>query len=232
MVFEVARPRCWIGLAIAAAALALPALAQAEGAPGPRIFSCKDASGRSFKSDRLLPECKEGKVLNSDGSAKGDIPPPLSPEEIAQQQECERKNAELLSDQRDRIRRDRTLILKFPNEQKHRLAREKALDDVRKSVKLSEDRIGLLLVERKPLLEEAEFSPPPAKLPPKLKQALDNNDASLGAQKSLAQNQQSEAVRINGVFDAQLAYLRKLWAGTQPPPAPIPSCAIGGPIRK
>jgi len=72
-----------------------------------------------------------------------------------------------------------------------------------------------------PLLDEAEFYVGKP-LPSKLKLALDANDASLEAQKSLVQNQQAEIVRINALYDAELARLRKLWAGA-------PAGSLGGP---
>ena len=39
---------------------------------------------------------------------------------------------------------------------------------------------------------------------------------SLEAQRSLVQNQQTEVVRINALYDAELARLKKLWAGAMP----------------
>ena len=83
---------------------------------------------------------------------------------------------------------------------------------MRKSVQLSERRMALLAAERKPLMDEAEFYVGKA-LPSKLKQQLDANDATTEAQRTLIQNQQTEVVRINALFDAELARLRKLWSG-------------------
>ena len=100
----------------------------------------------------------------------------------------------------------------FPDEAAHAKARAKALDDIGNSVRISEARINLLKAERKPLLDDAEFYVGKP-LPSKLKSALDANDAALEAQKALAQNQQIEVVRINGLYDAELARLKKLWAG-------------------
>ena len=65
-------------------------------------------------------------------------------------------------------------------------------------------------------------------MPHKLKLALDANDASLEAQRSLVQNQQTEVVRINALYDTELARLKKLWAGAMPGtvgPAPAPAAA-------
>jgi len=53
-------------------------------------------------------------------------------------------------------------------------------------------------------------------LPGKLKQALDANDAGVEAQQVLIENQKAEIVRINTRFDAELARLKKLWAGATP----------------
>ena len=69
--------------------------------------------------------------------------------------------------------------------------------------------------ERKPLLDEAEFYAGRT-LPPKLRQALDANDAALEAQRTLVQNQQSEVVRINSLFDVELERLKRLWGGAVP----------------
>ena len=63
-------------------------------------------------------------------------------------------------------------------------------------------------------------------LPTKLKQKLDANDAALEAQRSLVQNQQTEVVRINELYDVELARLRKLWGGAQPGSlGPVPTQA-------
>jgi hypothetical protein len=70
----------------------------------------------------------------------------------------------------------------------------------------------VLASERKPLMDEAEFYVGKP-LPLKLKQALDANDATTDAQRTLIQNQQVEMVRINALYDAELARLRRLWSG-------------------
>jgi hypothetical protein len=72
-----------------------------------------------------------------------------------------------------------------------------------------------LAAERKPLLQEAEFYKG-KQLPAKLKQQLDANDAAVDAQRSAIQNQQAELERINRLYDAELARLRRLWAGAPP----------------
>jgi hypothetical protein len=73
----------------------------------------------------------------------------------------------------------------------------------------------LLRTERKPLMDEAEFYVNRS-MPILLKQQIDANDAATDALRTLMQNQQSELVRINALFDAELVRLKKLWGGAQP----------------
>ena len=79
-------------------------------------------------------------------------------------------------------------------------------------------RAGRLCMDRvdtAALLDEAEFYKGKP-LPPKLKQQLDANEAAAEAQRVLIENQKAELVRINKLYDTELARLKKLWAGAPP----------------
>jgi hypothetical protein len=181
------------------------------------IYSCTTADGRRLTSDRPIPECaaREQRMLNADGSQRSTLPPFLSPEERAAKDAADRRATADRLALADVARRDRTLMQRYPNEAAHQRARSAALDDTNKAMHLSERRIKELGAERKPLAEEAEFYKGKP-LPAKLKQALDANDASVEAQQVLIENQKAEVVRLNTRFDAELARLRKLWAGAAP----------------
>ncbi|HEY2928448.1 DUF4124 domain-containing protein [Piscinibacter sp.] len=181
------------------------------------IYTCTDPSGKKHTSDRLIRECalRDHRVLNPDGTVRRVITPPLTGEERAAQEARESEATAERTAQLDAMRRDRSLAQRFPDEAAHNKARAAALDDVHKAVALSEKRLATLAIERKPLLAEAEFYQGKP-LPAKLKQDLDANDASTDAQRSLIQNQQAEEVRINALFDAELARLKRLWAGAPP----------------
>lgn len=202
-----------------ATGLLVAVAAQAEDAatPGKGIYTCTTADGRKLTSDRPILECtsREQRVLNPDGSQRATLPPFLSPEERAAKEADDRRAAADRLTQLDAIRRDRTLMQRYPTEAAHQRARNAALDDVNKATRGSERRIKDLGQERKPLLDEAEFYKGRA-LPPKLKQSLDANDAAIEAQQVLIENQRAELVRINSRFDAELARLKKLWAGAAP----------------
>ncbi|WP_193466512.1 hypothetical protein [Roseateles puraquae] len=205
-------------LPVATAALWLTSAALAQdAAPGKGIYTCTTPDGRKLTSDRPIPECtsREQRVLNPDGSQRTTLPPFLSPEERAAKEAADRRAAAERLAQQDAIRRDRTLVQRYPNEAAHQRARHAALDDANKAMRLSERRIEDLTKERKPLLDEAEFYKGKP-LPAKLKQALDTNEAAVEAQQLLIENQKAELVRINKGYDAELARLRKLWSGTAP----------------
>ena len=183
----------------------------ALGAP---IYSCIDGSGKRLTSDRPIAECsaKEQRILNPDGSVRAILPPTLTAEERAEAEQKERLAAAERVAQQDAIRRDRNLMIRFPNEAAHKKARNAALDDVRSAVGVTEKRLAALAAERKPLTDEAEFYAG-KQMPAKLKQQLDANDATTAAQRELIQNQQAELGRINALYDAELGRLKKLWGG-------------------
>lgn len=194
----------WVGLVAAGSAQAA-------------IYSCVDGSGRRLTSDRPIVECatREQRMLNTDGSVRQIVPPTMTADERAEAEAKERQAAADRVAQQDAIRRDRNLLVRFPNDAAHMKAREAALDDVRKGVAFSQGRLAELERERKPLLDEQEFYKG-KKLPAKLRQQLDANDAAVAAQKSLVQNQEDEIVRINNLYDVELERLKKLWGGASP----------------
>jgi hypothetical protein len=214
---------------VGVAALAQPAavLAQAPRAPDGGIYTCTDASGRRLTSDRPIPECvhREQQLLNRDGSLRAVVPPTLTPDERAEKEARDRKAAEARAAQQDAIRRDRNLMLRFPNEAAHQRAREAAAEPVRLAIRNTEHRLRELAAERKPLLNEAEFYPG-RPLPPGLRQQIDANDAAMEAQRSLAANQVAELDRINALYDTELERLRRLWGGALPGSlGPLPAAA-------
>lgn len=204
----------------AAAAIALGSAASWASAqtvaPAP-IYTCIDASGKKLTSDRPIPECnsRDQRLLNPSGSVKRVLPPTPTADERSDMEARERDASSERAARQDAMRRDRNLLNRFPNEAAHRKARTAALDDVRKSIRQSDERLATLAAERKPLTDEAEFYVG-RPLPLKLKNQLDANDASVEALRALGQNQRLEEVRIDQLYDAELAHLRKLWAGAQP----------------
>lgn len=209
----------------------LPALVAAQAAPGPGIYTCIDDRGRRLTADRPIAECrhKEQQILNRDGSVRSVLPPTLTAEERAEKESRERAAAEARAAAADAARRDRNLMSRFPNEAAHQRAREAALDTVRLAMRATELRLRELQAARKPLLDEAEFYAG-KQLPPKLRNALDANDAAVEAQRAASATQEAELGRINRLYDAELERLRRLWAGATPGSlGPLPAASAGRP---
>ena len=203
-----------LATALATALVTATSLSAAAVTP---IYTCIDASGRKLNSDRPIVEClaREQRELNSDGSVRRVLPPTLTADELAEVEARTRAATTTREARQDAVRRDRNLLARFPNDAAHRKARMAALDDVRRAVHSSETRLATLALERRPLLDEAEFYAGKP-LPRKLKAQLDGNEASTAAQRALLQNQQVEGVRINQRYDLELAQLKRLWSGAQP----------------
>lgn len=189
-----------------------PVQAQSSG-----IYTCIDAQGKRHTADRPIPECldREQRLLNRDGSERRTVPPRMNAEERALAEERKRLQEQAVAAQKDAVRRDRNLMHRFPDEAAHGKAREAALDDLRRGIAVSERRLKELEEERKPLLSEAEFYNG-RRLPLKLKSQLEANDAQQQAQRDIIQNQQTELVRVNALYDAELARLKRLWLGAAP----------------
>ena len=181
------------------------------------IYACVDANGKHITSDRPIAEClaREHRILNPDGSTREIRSPVPTADEQADQEARERAKAVRAAIEADAVRSDRNLRSRYPNEAAHQRARAAALDDVRRTVQLSQRRLDDLAAERKPLQDEAEFYVG-RPMPGLLKQQLDGNEAATEAQRTLMANQQAETRRINAAFDAELARLRAVWSGAQP----------------
>jgi hypothetical protein len=181
------------------------------------IYTCVDDRGQKRVSERPIAECtdREQRVLNKDGSLKRIVPPTLTAEERTEREAVERKLAEERAALNDAVRRDRNLKARFPNEAAHQKAREAALEVVRVAMRASQQRLKDLETERKPLNSEVEFYRG-RMVPARLKQQIEANETSVGAQRDLIQTQEAELVRINRIYDSELEHLRKLWNGARP----------------
>jgi hypothetical protein len=203
--------------------LAGAAFAQANTKSADMVFTCVNAAGRALTSDRLIAECmdREQRVLSRDGTLIRVVPPSLTADERADKEARERKIAAEREAKSEAVRRDKNLMVRFPNAAAHQKAREQALETIQYAISQSEARVADLERERKPLAEETEFYVGKT-LPGKLKAQLDANDAAAAAQKELLVQQKAELARVSKLYDTELAHLKRLWAG-----APLGSSLAG-----
>jgi len=199
-------------LTVALCLLAGTVLAQNSGSG---IYSCTDSKGRRLTSDRPIPECldREQRELGKTGIVKRVVPPSYTAEERAKIEE-QRKAEEL---QRARVaeekRRDRALLVRYPNQALHDKERADALLQIDEVVGAVNKRQEALARQRKEIDVELEFYQGDVnKAPSWLKRKLEDNEQQVQIQKRFLADQAQEKQRINGRFDEELAKLKQLWA--------------------
>ena len=207
-VFVLLRSGVWLIGAINA----LPAMAQSTPIQG--IYTCTDAQGRRLTSDRPIPACndREQLILNPSGTVKSRVGPTLTALERADL-EAKRK---LELEERARLdedkRRDRALLIRYPNQTAHDKERLEAHTQVGVVRHAVESRMEELLRQQTALNVEFEFYvKDPSKAPPALRRQSEDLTQSLIVQRRFVSDLDAETRRINVRFDEELVRLKQLW---------------------
>jgi hypothetical protein len=201
------------GRLVMAAAVAGLALASGGAWSQSGIYTCVDAKGKRWTSDRYIPECsdREQKLMGPTGTVRAVVPPTLTAKEREAQDALDRKAAEEAQKRSEEKRVQRALLSRYPNRASHDMDRAKALQSLEDSTRAVQHSIDELRKQRAQLATEAEFYKDPSKMPPKLKRQFEENEQSTAAQKRFLANQEEEKKRVNARFDEELATLKKLW---------------------
>lgn len=197
---------------IAAGLLWSGAVAQAS-AQG--IYTCVDAKGRNLTADRPIAECldREQRELSPGGTVKRKIGPVLTAAERAAAEEKARKAAEERNRLAEEKKRERALLVRYPNKATHDKERLTALMVADDAIAAARKSTSELSAQRRKLNVELEFySGDPSKVPAQLKRQIEENREHSEAQERFIANQENEKNRINVRFDEELTKLRQLWA--------------------
>jgi len=188
-------------------------------APAQNIYSCTDGQGRKRTADRPIAECadREQHLLNPSGTVRATVGPSLNAQERAQQELRQRREAEAQARQVEAVRRERALLLRYPNQAAHDKERAEALAQVAVVQQVARKREAELVRQREGLLAELEFyQKDPAKAPLALRRQLDENSRNQAAQKRFIAEQEAERDRVNARFDAEQTRLKPLWVAAAP----------------
>jgi hypothetical protein len=188
------------------------ALAQSPAVEG--VYTCTDAKGRKLTSDRPIPECidREQRVLNPSGTVKQTVGPTMTAQERAAAELKEKQALEERNRIAEERRRDKALLVRYPNKAVHDKERIEALGQVSAVKQAATTRLTELGSQRAKLLEEMEFyKKDPTKAPLYLRRQLDDNAQSTTVQQRFIAEQDDEARRVNQRFDDELTRLRALW---------------------
>jgi hypothetical protein len=179
------------------------------------IYTCVDGSGRTITSDRPIAACldREQRELNRAGIVKRVVPPSYT----AQEQAAINAKRKLVEIEQARIaeekRRDRALLLRYPNQAVHDKERADAVTLIEDVVLAVNKRSRTLADQRKEIDAELEFyQNDVSKAPAWLKRRIDDNAEQVKIQQRFLQDQAQEKQRVTARFDEELAKLRRLWA--------------------
>lgn len=190
------------------------------------IYTCVDGKGRKITADRPIAECMDRtqQELNRSGTVRRQVGPSLTAQERAAQEEKDKAAAEARAREAEEKRRDRALLLRYPNRAVHDQERVIALAQVDEVIKASNKRTAELAEQRKAIQTEFEFyAKDPSKAPPALKRRLEENEASSAVQKKFVQDQEQEKKRVNQRFDEEQVKLKQLWALREGSASPAPT---------
>ena len=179
------------------------------------IFTCIDSKGRKITADRPIADCvdREQHELSRSGAVMRKVPRILTAQERAAQEAHDKTEVAAQAQLLDEKRRERALMLRYPNVAVHNRERNAALATIDDIIASSSQRSSDLMAEKKMIASEMEFyAKDPAKAPFGLKSRRETNDANSRAQQSFVTSQLLEKQRINQRFDEELEMLKPLWA--------------------
>ncbi len=198
------------------AGAARPSSGPSVGTGGPGIYSCVDSRGHTITADRPIPDCidREQRELNPSGTIRRKVEPTYTPREEAEREERDRQAQLLASRQIEERRRERALLIRYPNAAAHDRERAEALVQIDAVIQAAKKRLGELAEERKRIDEELEFyKSDPTKAPGSVRRKADDNARSAEVQNRFIAEQEDEKKRVNARFDEEQTRLRPLWAG-------------------
>ena len=179
------------------------------------IYSCVDSKGRTITADRPIADCndREQRELSPSGTTRRKIEPTYTAREQAERDERERQAQLQAARQVEERRRERALLVRYPNAAAHDRERAEALVQIDAVVTAARKRLGELAEDRKRIDDELEFyKSDPAKAPGSLRRKADDNARSVDVQSRFIAEQEEEKKRVNARFDEEQARLKPLWA--------------------
>ncbi|WPG40628.1 DUF4124 domain-containing protein [Variovorax sp. EBFNA2] len=194
------------------ATLAQPAKTDA---PGVGIYTCVDARGRTLTADRPIAECsdREQRELGPSGTVRRKLEPTYTARELQEREDRAREAAIQAARIIDERRRERALLVRYPNATTHDRERAEALSQIDAVIQAAKKRIAELADERKKIDEELEFyKQDTSKAPGAVRRRIEDNTQSLAVQNRFVAEQEDEKKRVNARFDEERGRLKTLWS--------------------
>jgi hypothetical protein len=140
------------------------------------------------------------------------VPPSYTAEERARIDAQKKAEEALQARIAEEKRRDRALLIRFPNQAVHDRERTEALAQIDEVISAVNKRAQTLLDQRKDISAELEFyQNDVSKAPLWLRRKLEDNEQQVAVQQRFVVEQTQEKQRLNARFDEELVKLRQLW---------------------
>lgn len=205
----------WLGLAaLSSCATALAQPARTDG-PGVGIYTCVDARGRTLTADRPIAECsdREQRELGPSGTVRRKLEPTYTAREQQEREDRAREAAIQAARLIDERRRERALLVRYPNATTHDRERVEALSQIDAVIQAAKKRLVELADDRKKIDEELEFyKQDTSKAPGAVRRRIEDNTQSVAVQNRFITEQEEEKKRVNARFDEERGRLKTLWS--------------------
>ncbi|BEP65810.1 MULTISPECIES: DUF4124 domain-containing protein [unclassified Variovorax] len=205
----------WLGLAaLSSCATALAQPAKTDG-PGVGIYTCVDARGRTLTADRPIAECsdREQRELSPSGTVRRKLEPTYTAREQQEREDRAREAAIQAARLIDERRRERALLVRYPNATTHDRERVEALSQIDAVIQAAKKRLVELADDRKKIDEELEFyKQDTSKAPGAVRRRIEDNTQSVAVQNRFISEQEEEKKRVNARFDEERGRLKTLWS--------------------
>ncbi|MFZ6772756.1 DUF4124 domain-containing protein [Undibacterium sp. SXout7W] len=177
------------------------------------VYTCKDANGKVFVSDRPIPECasRTMSVRKENGSGLRDIPPPPTAEERKRAElEKQRQQQEAIAEEQ-RKKEERYLSARYRSEADIETMRQKSLDVNREKIKAGNEQIKMIQqlianINNEQKNRSKNSNSNTSAVDGRIKEL--NN--SLKETAALNATYQAEQTRINSEYDATLKQYRDI----------------------
>ena len=181
---------------LGSALMLLPAVLPMMAAAQERVsvtYCCTGDNGRQVCSDVLPKECygKAYREINSRGITTRHVDAPLNAEQRAFREVEIKKAKEEEARRLEQTRKNRALLATYSSEQDIDVARDRAIADIQKAIKASQDKLAELAEQRQMLDNEAEFFKKKT-MPAPLRTQIRDNDAEMKAQQEAVEAKQKE----------------------------------------
>ncbi len=203
-----------------------------------RIYCCDDAGGKKVCGDFLPPSCQGRAYEERDnrGFVLKMVEAPLTPEQQARRDAEKAKKAEDAKKAAEERRRTLALLATYSSEKDINSARDRALAEVDKNMKQSQQRLDEANKKKKKIDSDKEFYKGKA-IPEQVKAEIRDNQKEIDAQQAAvaAKVKEAEEVRarfaeekkryleLTGKKSTEAAPVAAAPAASAPAPAPAPA---------